>query len=91
MRGDDLSLVSIDQLATRQRIDRLAESQVAESDVGHALQDRARGRRACFANAEKADRVFDRQVEHLRDVESTVIIRAPTPGTAGPRTPHTSW
>ena len=56
-------------LATRQRGERLAEPQVAEPHVGHALQDRVRGRRTRLAGAEEADRVFDRQVEHLGDVE----------------------
>jgi len=45
-------------LATRQRGERLAEPQVAEPHVGHALQDRVRGRRMRLAGAEEADRVM---------------------------------
>ena len=54
-------------LAAGQRGERLVEPQVAEPHVGHALQDRMRGRRTRLAFAEEADRVVDRQVEDLGD------------------------
>jgi hypothetical protein len=43
--------------ASRQRGERLAEPQVAESHAGHTLQDRMRGRRPRLAGPEEADRV----------------------------------
>jgi hypothetical protein len=61
-------------LAARQRGEGLAEPQVAEPHTGHALEDRVRGRRVRLAGAEKGERFFDRQVEHLGDVELAELV-----------------
>jgi len=54
--------------AARQRRERLAQPQVAETNVGHALQNRVRGRRVRFAGTEKLEGVSHRQIEHFGNV-----------------------
>src|SRR3954467_11935230 len=55
-------------LATGERGELLAEHEVAESDVGHPVEDLPGGGRLRRAAAKERQRLADRHREHLADV-----------------------
>ena len=61
-------------LAAGQRRERLAEGEVAEPDVGQAIEDGVRGRRVRLAGAEERLGVGHRHREHLADVLASKLV-----------------